>query len=746
MADQLPIVKPPRESGAATVTDLTPSAMIPSFITRFSQAVRYVTRGKIPNWFGPEAPLAAQAPPEVAGREMDFPTGYNLTYQPKFLEGPNYGVLRNLSYSLDLARLLIETRKDEVCKMEWSIGYKDEKKKSDATTDEIAKFFAMPDKEHTWEEWLRKLLEDLLVIDAPTLFARPAMDGSLYALEPIDGASIKRVIDDYGRTPAYPETAYQQILKGLPAVNYNRDQLVYRPRNLRTNRIYGYSPIEQIIITINIALNRQASQLQYYTEGSIPDLIMSVPEGWSPEQIAKFKLWWDGMLQGNTANKRGTMFVFNGSKAIDTKERALVDNADEWFARVICFCFGESPQPFIKEMNRATAETNKESAKETGVSTTQQWVKNLMNVIIMRYWGRDDIVFRWKEEQEVDPKTKSELWMNKVKLGGATLDEWREDDGQEPLPDGLGSKLRVYTATGATLLEQADEPPPDPIALAAAKGSAFGGGKPGEEGGPGGKPTPGAPSPTKPPLKKSAPTRPITDAELTVAAKATKVLRKVRLDVLKSMEELHLVVQKAVGEPKPLTDPDTALSNLDLSGFAELKATVEIALGEVGVEGFTKALEEAGVDIEASGDVFALANPRATSYAAERAAALITELEEGTRTLIRKTIATAIAEQWSVNELADALSKDYAFSPQRAATIASTEMNDALTQSQLAAWKESGVVVAKRWLLSNDEGVCPICTANADEGRVELAKSFASGDDGPPAHPNCRCSVAPIVD
>lgn len=755
MADQLPaVLKPPRENGASQVIDLTPS-----FSTRFSQAVKYITRGKVPNWFGPESPLAAQAPPEVAGRELDFPTGYNLNYQPKYLEGPNYSVLRNLSYNFDLVRMIIETRKDEVCKMKWTIAYKDEKKKADDKTKAITDFFAMPDKEHTWSEWLRKLLEDLLVIDAPTLFARPALDDSLYALEPIDGASIKRVIDDFGRTPAYPDTAYQQILKGLPAVNYNRDQLVYRPRNLRTNRIYGYSPVEQIFLTINIALSRQASQLQYYTEGSTPDLILSVPEGWSPEQVAKFKLWWDGILAGNTASKRGTMFVFNGTKAVDTKERALVDGADEWFARLVCYCFGESPQPFVKEVNRATAETAKETSKEQGVSNTMDWVQNLMNVLLIKYFQQPDMCFQWQEEEEVDPKTKSELWLNKVKVGGATLDEWRESDGQEPLPDGIGQKLRVYTGTGATLLEQADEPPPDPIALAAAKGNAFG-----NDDGTGGNapPKPGAKKPKpgdKPlakgrefdypftgdhpykPLAKAAP-RPLTKVEVGLAKAITKVLRKVRADVVASMVDLHLV--KAIGDPKPLTDPDTALSNVNLTSFAELKATFEIALNEVGMEGFTKALEVAGV--QEGSNVFELANPRAASYAAERAGELITELEEGTRTLIRKSIATAIAEGWSTDELANELAKEYAFSASRAATIASTEMNDALTQSQLAAWSESGVVVAKRWLLSNDEGVCLVCGGNADQGSIPLADAFESGDSGPPAHPNCRCSVSPVVE
>ena len=54
----------------------------------------------------------------------------------------------------------------------------------------------------------------MLVIDAATLYPRYNRGGSLYALDVIDGATIKVLIDENGRTPAPPDPAYQQILHG----------------------------------------------------------------------------------------------------------------------------------------------------------------------------------------------------------------------------------------------------------------------------------------------------------------------------------------------------------------------------------------------------------------------------------------------------------------------------------------------------------------------------------------------------
>ena len=124
------------------------------------------------------------------------------------------------------------------------------------------------------------LIEDLLVLDAPCIYPRKTIGGELYALEPVDGSTIKRLLDDTGRTPLPPEPAYQQILHGVPANNYMRQELIYRPRNLRTNKVYGYSPVEQVITSVNIAMRRQLHQLDYYQSGSVPDALIGVPDTW----------------------------------------------------------------------------------------------------------------------------------------------------------------------------------------------------------------------------------------------------------------------------------------------------------------------------------------------------------------------------------------------------------------------------------------------------------------------------------
>ena len=94
------------------------------------------------------------------------------------------------------------------------------------------------------------LLEDMLVIDAATLYPRYTRGGSLYSLDIIDGATIKPLIGEDGRSPEPPDPAYQQILHGVSAADFSADELLYLPRNVRAHRLYGMSPVEQIALTV----------------------------------------------------------------------------------------------------------------------------------------------------------------------------------------------------------------------------------------------------------------------------------------------------------------------------------------------------------------------------------------------------------------------------------------------------------------------------------------------------------------
>ncbi len=227
------------------------------FIARLARSTGYLFTGKAPaDWFGPQAPLPPAAPPEVAGRQFDYPFGFNLAVTPRGWEPTGFAELRALADAHDLLRTIIETRKDQMERLTWRIRPRDGGA-SDAAKDSriaaISAFFARPDQVRSWAAWLRMLLEDLLVIDAPTLYLRRTYGGALWALEPLDGATIKRLIDDWGRTPAPPAPAYQQILKGIPAVDYTADELIYAPRNARVHKAYGFSPVEQVQMSVNIA-------------------------------------------------------------------------------------------------------------------------------------------------------------------------------------------------------------------------------------------------------------------------------------------------------------------------------------------------------------------------------------------------------------------------------------------------------------------------------------------------------------
>jgi hypothetical protein len=125
--------------------------------------------------------------------------------------------------------------------------------------------------------------------------------------------------------------------------------------------------VQQVLMTVNIALRRQLWQLDYFSEGSIPDALIGVPAGWTPDQIRQFQdplpnpppLAGEGRVgafAGDLAKRRRAKFV-PGESAVrvhQTKEPEHKQDFDEWLARIICYAFSVPPQWAVKLMNRAT--------------------------------------------------------------------------------------------------------------------------------------------------------------------------------------------------------------------------------------------------------------------------------------------------------------------------------------------------------------------------------------------------------
>lgn len=492
----LPQARPGNPQGAANARAL--DATSPTWGQRLlGRVIAYAMRGVDgPSaFFSPQQPLLPVAQPDEAGalgRTFDYPSGYNTRTTPRLEEPTSFGTLKALADGYDVLRTIIETRKDQVASMQWTIAPKVKGVKPDARCEMLADFWSSPDREHSWHDWLRMLMEQLFVIDAPALYCRMTRGGDLYALEVLDGATFARKLTLDGRTPdAFEGPAYQQVLKGLPAVDYIKPlpkgikpptdqngapmpELIYRPRNLRVDRVYGFSPVEQIITTVNIALRREIYLLNYYTEGSSADLLFGVPDTWNPNQIVQFQTNWDAMLAGNLAQRRKAQFIPGGVKPFDVREKALTDQADEWLTRICCFAFSIAPTPFIKQMNRATADNAKEMAIEEGLGPIKLWISDLVAYVHRVKFGIDDLVLKWEESVEAGPTEQAAIDVSLVNAKIYHPDEIRNRRGDDPMPDDLRAEMDLAnfnSAANSTILPDDQQAAKDQAAqaLAAAK-------------------------------------------------------------------------------------------------------------------------------------------------------------------------------------------------------------------------------------------------------------------------------------
>jgi hypothetical protein len=488
----------PSRSPLQSGTPLTVQPQFPTTKLTFRQRVAILIAGAdAPNvLFGPQQPLqpTGQSPEQaVIGRPWDFPVGFNTRVSPRSDAPVSFATLKALANGYDVLRGLIERVKDKVVSKPWSIQPTEKGAKRDARCDQVQAFFQFPDRENSWQDWARMVLDQVLVLDAPALYLRNDRAGRLYSVEVIDGAMIQPKIMADGRLPP-PEMgpAYQQVIKsGLPAVDYIRPvpigqpvpigpdgwpmpELLYKPRNKRVDSPYGYGPVEQMITTVNIALAREAYLMQYYTEGSTPDLLLTTPSTWTTNDIAQFQVWWDALLVGNLAQRRGAKFVPDGVKAIDVKAAALTDETDQWLIRVMCFFLGLNPMPFIKSMNKGQEKTHHDEAQSEGLEPWQMWFADLVGFIIRVKFGYPDLKLHWEEDEALDPLEAAQVDEILVNTKIYHPDEIRAKRGDDPMSDEMRAQMDVATfnaAPNSTILPDDQQAAKDDAAkeLAASK-------------------------------------------------------------------------------------------------------------------------------------------------------------------------------------------------------------------------------------------------------------------------------------
>lgn len=168
--------------------------------------------------------------------------------------------------------------------------------------------------------------------------------------------------------------------------------------------------------------------------------------------------------------------------------------------------------------------------------------------------------------------------------------------------------------------------------------------------------------------------------------------------------------------------------------------------GETGLELLREKLRTAEGLRAAANDSFTkmrfdASNPHAVRWAKKHVGELIKEISVTTRQRIAEAVVRLVSgedHEGAFDEILAAVG-DTA----RADLIARTETMTATNQGQREAWGQAvdaGLLSGRErrtWIAT--EGACPLCE-ELDGEVVDLDKEYSNGGDGPPLHPNCRCT------
>ncbi len=420
-------------------------------------------------WYDPSTPIPPVAPAGTPPRQYDYPLTLNQTWMPRSGEKIGFPQLRMMADGCYLIRAIIEKMKDRISCKEWHFRLKPKSGEYQALTKErsnadprvaaLSTFFQYPDGTHDYATWLRMLLEDRLVIDAAALEVQRTRGGGIYNLMPIDGATINVLIDTTGRRPAYPNPAYRQIVKGLPAIDFTARDLIYMPANVRNHKLYGYSPVEQTLALILTLIYKTGFHQNFYSESDLPLATMQMPENMSTTEMIRLTREIEASMSGQLDQRSKLYPVPFGSKVELIKKEEYQAKFEEWCARIFTFVIGETATPFVQQNNRATANQADDTRQESGELPMMRWVKTCMDAIIQRpdLFNGSDIEFVWNEQAETDVLKQGQVDQINVSIGTRTADELRQRDGLSPLWDDSGGNPPQPSMVVANEEEQ-DEP------------------------------------------------------------------------------------------------------------------------------------------------------------------------------------------------------------------------------------------------------------------------------------------------
>jgi Phage portal protein len=429
-------------------------------------------------------------------RRWEFEVAQNINVQGGRLVP--FKTLRQSADAIDIIRRCIEAMKNKMAGLEWDISLTPSaierimseqgvnqvraaqlaKDQFNEDMNRLRQFWETPDINNGMDfvSWLSMFLEDLLVLDAVAIWPQQTVGGDLKALQLIDAATIKPLIDDRGMRPVAPNAAFQQILYGFPRTEFSAptetleadgeftsDELSYLVRNRRTHSVYGFGPVERALPLADLYLRRQQWLRAEYTDGVMPELMFKTDAtfGNNPDLLRAYENIFNDELSGQTEQRKRARLLPAGLDPVqfDGYGEKFNETLDEYLITSICGHFGILPTEigFVGKSGlggSSVHEGQAESSEVLGLLPLATWVARQISQLSYVYLGMPrELEFKFQPSARQDDKAIADAEDVRIRNGSLTLNEARSKNGL-PLLEADYADQPIFVATGAYALTE----------------------------------------------------------------------------------------------------------------------------------------------------------------------------------------------------------------------------------------------------------------------------------------------------
>lgn len=319
---------------------------------------------------------------------------------------------------------------------------------------------------------MSKLVRDSLTMDSMAIETEWKRDKSLgldgvYA---VDGATIRLCSEEGYR--GEDEIFALQVVQGQVRTAYTYDDLVYVPRNPRTDVIaggYGLSETELLIRVVTGFLNAFTYNTKFFDSNAIPKGVLNLYGNYSDEDITSFKRFWNSMVKG--VDNRWALPVMVSK---DAESKAAFESFGEqaseimfakwmtFLASIICAIYGIAPDEInFESFTSGTSSLSGSDTEEKLSFSKDKGLRPLLSYLESTY--SEYVISEFSDKYELqftglDEEDEKQVWERK-KLT-RTVNEIRAEDGIDAT-DGKWGDAPLNPSLVVVWQQEAMPPPED---------------------------------------------------------------------------------------------------------------------------------------------------------------------------------------------------------------------------------------------------------------------------------------------